>query len=101
MNTSSLVIKVLPVDMESAIEALKCSALCDIHFYYRKKGAVVVTIEGKDRSEEMDKMKAIEKLPHVLGAAPVYAYSEAALDAAAKRIAERPGSPLPEDPKKV
>ena len=97
MNISSLVVKVLPVNMEPAIEALKRSELCDIHFYHRQKGAVVVTIEGKDTGEEMDKMKAIEKLPHVLGAALVYAYSEAELDAAAKRIAERPGSPVPEE----
>jgi len=41
-------------------------------------------------------MRAIEKLPHVIGAALVYAYSEAELDAAARKIAERPGSPVPE-----
>jgi nitrate reductase NapD len=97
MNISSLVVKVLPVNMDPAIEELKRSELCHIYFYHRKKGAVVVTIEGKDTGEEMDKVKAIEKLPHVLGAALVYAYSEAELDAAAKSIAERPGNPVPRD----
>jgi nitrate reductase NapD len=82
--------------MEPALEALKRSGLCDIHFHDRHKGTVVVTIEGKDTGEEMDKMKAIEKLPHVLGAALVYAYSEAELDAAARIIAERPDRPVPE-----
>ena len=96
MNISSLVVKVLPVNMEPALEALKRSGLCDIHFHDRQKGTVVVTIEGKDTGEEMDKMKAIEKLPHVLGAALVYAYSEAELDAAVRMIAERTGSPVPE-----
>ena len=83
--------------MEPALESLKRSGLCDVHFHDRQKGTIVVTIEGKDVGEEMDKMKAIEKLPHVLGVALVYAYSEAELDAAAKSIAERPGSPVPEE----
>jgi periplasmic nitrate reductase NapD len=96
VNISSLVVKVLPINMEPALEALKRSGLCDVHFHDHGKGTVVVTIEGKDTGEEMDKMKAIEKLPHVLGAALVYAYSEAELDAAARKIAERPGSPVPE-----
>ncbi|MEK6743181.1 MAG: chaperone NapD [Nitrospirota bacterium] len=97
VNISSLVVKVLPVNMEPALEALKRSGLCDIHFHDRQKGTVVVTIEGKDTGEEMDKVKAIEKLPHVLGAALVYAYSEAELDAAVKKIAEKPGDPVPEE----
>lgn len=97
MNISSLVVKVLPVNVEPALEALKRSGLCDIHFHDRQKGTVVVTIEGKDTGEEMDKVQAIEKLPHVLGAALVYAYSEAELDAAVKKIAEKPGNPVPEE----
>jgi nitrate reductase NapD len=83
--------------MEPALEALRRSGLCDVHFHDRQKGTVVVTIEGKDTGEEMDKMKAIEKFPHVLGVALAYAYSEAELDAAATRIAEQPGSSVPED----
>lgn len=94
MNISSLVVKVLPANMEPAMEALKRSGLCDVHFHDGQKGTVVVTIEGKDTGEEMDKMKAIEKLPHVLGAALVYAYSEADLDAAVNRI-NKVGSAVP------
>jgi nitrate reductase NapD len=97
MNISSLVVKVLTVNMEPALEALKRSGLCDVHFHDRQKGTVVVTIEGKDTGEEMDKMKAIEKMPHVLGVALVYAYSEAELDAAAKRIVKKTCSPVPEE----
>jgi len=97
VNISSLVVKVLPMNMEPALEALKRSRLCDVHFHDQRKGTVVVTIEGKDTGEEMDKMKAIERLPHVLGVALVYAYSEAELDAAARKIAEKPGSPIPEE----
>ena len=97
MNISSLVVKVSPESMDSVLAALSSSDLCDIHFHDQQKGTIVVTIEGKDVGEEMDKMKAIEKMPHVLGAALVYAYSEAELSAAAARIAEGSGDPVPAD----
>lgn len=96
MNISSLVVKVSPGSMDSVLAALSGSDLCDVHFHDQQKGTIVVTIEGQDVGEEMDKMKTIEKLPHVLGAALVYAYSEAELDAALRAIAERTGSPVPE-----
>jgi nitrate reductase NapD len=97
MNVSSLVVKVSPENMEPALEALSRSGLCEVHFHDRQKGTVVVTIEGNDVGEEMEKMKAIEKLPPVLGAALVYAYSEAELDAAVNKIASRAGGPVPEE----
>jgi nitrate reductase NapD len=97
MNISSLVVKVPPAEMELALRTLAESGLCDVHFHDRQKATVVVTIEGKDTGEEMDKMKAIEKMPHVLGAALVYAYSEAELEAAAQRIEEGSRDPVPGD----
>jgi nitrate reductase NapD len=86
----------LPEKMEFAIAVLKSSGLCDIHAQDADKGAIIVTIEGKDVGEEMDKMRAIEKLPHVLGAALVYAANEAETDAIVNESAERPISPVPE-----
>ncbi len=80
MNVSSLVVKVLPENMEFVVAALIDSGLCDVHARDAEKGAIIVTIEGKDVGEEMDKMRAIEKLPHVLGAALVYAASEGESD---------------------
>ncbi len=77
MNVSSLVVKVSPENIELVLKELKGSGLCEVHAHDRDKGAIVVTIEGKDVGEEMDKMRAIEKLPHVLGAALVYAASDA------------------------
>lgn len=75
MNISSLVVSVLPENIDRVIDTLAGSGLCDVHFHDRKKGTIVVTIEGKDTGDEMDKMSRIERLPHVLGAALVYAYS--------------------------
>lgn len=80
MNVSSLVVKVLPENMEPALAVLKGSGLCDVHANDPEKGAIIVTIEGKDVGEEMEKMRAIEKLPHILGAALVYAASEGESD---------------------
>jgi len=97
MNVSSLVVKVLPGKMEAALAALSGSELCDVHFHDRQKGTIVVTIEGRDTGEEMERMKAIEKLPHVLGAALVYSYSEEELDQAAERLAQGPGGPVPDE----
>lgn len=97
MNVSSFVVKVPPAEMDLALAVLRGSGLCEVHFQDREKGTVIVTVEGKDTGEEMDKMKAIEKLPHVLGAALVYAYSEAELDETVKRMADRPASPVPEE----
>lgn len=73
MHISSLVVKVLPADMDRALAALRGSGLCDVHAQDREQGAIVVTIEGNDIGEEMDKMKEIERLPYVLGAALAYA----------------------------
>lgn len=97
MNISSLIVKVLPADMEPALAVLRSSGLCNVHFHDQQKGAVVVTIEGKDVGEEMDKMRKIEQLPHVLGAALVYASSEAEPDAAVEGIVGRQGGTVPEE----
>jgi nitrate reductase NapD len=87
MNISSLVVNVDPRKVEAALASLAGSGLCDVFFHDREKGTVVVTIEGKDVGEEMDKMKAIERLPHVLSAALVYAYSENELEEARRKLA--------------
>jgi nitrate reductase NapD len=97
MNVSSLLVKVAPANMDAALATLSGSGLCEVHFHDREKGSVVVTIEGRDTGEEMEKLRAIEKLPHVLGAALVYAYSEAELDEAVKKIAEKRGKPVPDE----
>ncbi len=95
MNGSSLVVRTAPGNTEAARASLVRSGLCDVHFHDREKGAIVVTIEGKDVGEEMDKMKAIERLPHVLSAALVYAYSEAELGEGSRVRAES-GPAVPE-----
>ena len=75
MNVSSHVIRVAPENLEQAVDSLTQSGLCDV-FFHDPQGTIVVTIEGKDVGEEMDKMRAIQRLPFVLSAALAYCYSE-------------------------
>jgi nitrate reductase NapD len=96
MNVSSLIVSVAQGNVEKALEVLSQSGLCEVHFHDALKGTIVVTIEGKDTGEEMDKMKAIEKLPHVLGAALVYAYGEEELDEAMRKIVSRSDDAVPD-----
>jgi len=94
MNVSSHVIRVAPENLEQALESLRRSGLCDV-FFHDPQGTIVVTIEGKDVGEEMDKMKAIQSFPFVLSAALAYAYSETELNEAIDKIAQA-GSSVPE-----
>lgn len=75
MNVSSLVIKTAPEHVEKVIDMLKASGLCEV-FFHDTSGKIIVTIEGKDVSEEMRKLKDIQALAHVASADLVYSYSE-------------------------
>ena len=81
MNISSIVIQAKPEYVESIIAVCKASDFCDYHFHDVEKGKIIVTIEGNDIDEEMQKMKKIEQIPHVLCADMMMAYSEDELDA--------------------
>ena len=87
MNVSSHVIKVAPKDLETAIGSLRQSGLCDV-FFHDAQGTIVVTIEGKDVGEEMDKMRAIQKMPFVISAALAYCYNETGPDETAAKTSE-------------
>lgn len=75
MNVSSLVIKTAPEHLEKVIGLLKASGICEI-FFHDASGNIIVTIEGKDVSEEMRKLKDIQAIAHVAAADLVYSYSE-------------------------
>ena len=79
MNISSAVINVLPDNAEAVIQQIEEGNLCEFHLY--ENGNIIVTIEGANTGEEMAKMKQIEKIPFVIAARLIYAYSEEELDA--------------------
>ena len=79
MNISSIVIQTLPKHLESVIADLKKSGVCDYHFH-DEKGRVIVTIEGEGVKEELEKLRVIEAIPHIIAADMQMAYSEDELD---------------------
>ena len=80
MNVSSIVVQTLPKYLDEVVQALKDCEVCDYHLH-DEKGRVVVTIEGKGVSEELEKLRVIEAIPHIIAADMQMAYSEDELDA--------------------
>ncbi|HKM18975.1 MAG TPA: chaperone NapD [Aliarcobacter sp.] len=75
MNISSIVVQTLPKYLDSVIENLKKSGVCDYHMH-DEKGRIIITIEGKNVEEELKKLKVIEAIPYVGSADMQMSYSE-------------------------
>jgi len=80
MNISSIVVQTLPKFLDEVVENLKNCEACDYHLH-DEKGRVIITIEGESVSEELEKLRVIEAIPHVIAADMQMAYSEDELDA--------------------
>jgi nitrate reductase NapD len=80
MNISSIVVKTVPKYLDEVVQALKDCEACDYHMH-DEKGRVIITIEGEGVSEELEKLRVIEAIPHVITADMQMAYSEDELDA--------------------
>ena len=79
MNISSIVVQTLPKHLDTVVQSLKDCESCDYHLH-DEKGRVIITIEGKGVSEELEKLRIIEAIPHVIAADMQMAYSEDELD---------------------
>ncbi|HJE03953.1 NapD protein [Aliarcobacter thereius] len=75
MNISSIVVQTLAKNLDSVINDLKESGVCDYHMH-DEKGRIIVTIEGKNVEEELKKLKVIEAIPFVSSADMQMSYSE-------------------------
>lgn len=75
MNISSIVVTTLPKNLESVIENLKKSGVCDYHMH-DEKGRVIITIEGENVEDELKKLKVIKAIPNVITADMQMSYSE-------------------------
>jgi nitrate reductase NapD len=91
MNVSSIVVKTLPDRAQEVVDCLGSSGVCEVHFH-DAQGRIVVTIEGRDVNEEMQKLKRIQGLPHIISADLAYAYSEKELADASAYIARMENS---------
>jgi nitrate reductase NapD len=79
MNISSIVVKTVPKYLDEVVQALKDCEACDYHLH-DEIGRIIVTIEGEGVSEELEKLRVIEEIPHVITADMQMAYSEDELD---------------------
>jgi len=79
MNISSIVVKTVPKYLDEVLQSLKDCEVCDYHMH-DKEGRIIITIEGNGVSEELEKLRIIETIPHVITADMQMAYSEDELD---------------------
>ena len=79
MNLSSIVVLTKPEHLEEVLNTIKKSKDCEYHLH-DEKGRIIVTIEGKNTEEEIEKLKSVQKIPHVVSAEMAFAYSEEELE---------------------
>lgn len=79
MNISSIVVQTVPKFLDEVVESLKSCEVCDYHMH-DEKGRIIITIEGNGVKEELEKLRVIEAIPHVIAADMQMAYSEDELD---------------------
>ena len=75
MNISSIVVQTVPKYLDEVVQSLKDCQACDYHMH-DEKGRIIITIEGSGVSEELEKLRIIENIPHVVAADMQMAYSE-------------------------
>jgi len=90
MNVSSIIVKTRPEYLEDVKKELEKTGFCDIHFD-DPKGIIIVTIEGKNVEEEINKVRIMEELPNVISADMHMSYCEDELDAMKKEIIDSEG----------
>lgn len=86
MNISSIVVQTVPKYLDEVVQSLKDCEVCDYHIH-DEKGRIIITIEGDGVAEELEKLKVIEAIPHVIAADMQMAYSEDELDSHMEVIA--------------
>lgn len=79
MNISSIVVQTVPKYLDEVVESLKSCEVCDYHMH-DEKGRIIITIEGEGVKEELEKLRVIENIPHVVAADMQMAYSEDELE---------------------
>ncbi len=89
MNISSVVIRTLPEHSQKMVEVFKKSELCE--YYLHDVTKIIVAIEGEDISEEIAKLKKLQKMDHVISADMMYSYSEDELEKEKDKIEKSDG----------
>ena len=93
MNISSIVVQCKSEHFDKVKEWCEKSDVCDYHFGDKTKGKIIVTIEGEDVGEEIEKLKQIQVAPYVIAADMMMTYQEDMLDEEIKNLQEQ--DPVP------
>jgi nitrate reductase NapD len=80
MTLSSILIQSKPENILKLIEQIKNVDFCEYHLHDESKGSIIVTVEGKNTGEEMQKLGEIQKMDYVISAEMIYAYHEDELE---------------------
>ncbi len=80
MNISGVVVQTRPEHVKTVRSQLEELENC-ILFYQDDKGRIIVTIEGETLDEEMNLLKRIQAMSHVVSAEMSYSFSEEDMDA--------------------
>jgi len=89
MNISSIVVQAMPEHIEDLVERFKKSTFCEYHIHDRDKGKIILTIEGRDVEEEIEKLIQIQQIPNVMSADMMMTYQEEQLDEEIKKLEEQ------------
>jgi nitrate reductase NapD len=81
MNISSIVIQCLPKYYDDIVKWCEEEGVCEFHFGDKERGKIIVTIEGEDINEEIEKLRKIQLAPHVIAADMMMTYQEDLNDA--------------------
>jgi nitrate reductase NapD len=80
MNISSIIVKTRPENYDAVWLNLQECGFCDVHFGEKEKGVIIITIEGKNVEEEIEKLTKIEQMPMIISADMHMSYCEEELD---------------------
>ncbi len=93
MNISSIIIQCKSENYDKVVKWCEESEICDFHFGDKNRGKIIVTIEGEDVSEEIEKLKKIQMAPFVIAADMMMTYQEDMLDEEIRKLNEAPPAP--------
>lgn len=92
MTISSIIVQTTPKNVQQLVEQFKKSPLCDYHLH-DEKGRIIITIEGNNTGEEMQKLTEIQQMQLVESAEMHYSYNETELDQLRENLDD---APIPE-----
>jgi nitrate reductase NapD len=93
LNISSVVVQAMSENIDNLVEIFKEADFCDYHLHDKAKGKIILTIEGEDVEEEIEKLIKIQQVPTVMSADMMMTYQEEQLDEEIRKLEEQESVP--------